>query len=312
MEFIKNLQRMKKIYALLVNIMVFCQIIFLLAIAVFSLYIFLHLLNVTWLDFINPIVEPVKAIVRFFFGSNLHGNIKEVDGELAASIILSMILAFGVLQLKIAFEYQGMKLDKQIIVEKRKLEENFNRDLNKDVQKSVVSNNTYMLGVKININPLVADSMQIYGEKPIDTEKLRTEASAKFLAAVRSINGINVAQVQDNIYITSTKFDSIDGILLTVQNIIKMLKREYSAQKAKLKARLAIECYRANTPLDQVYGVINPLLELNLGSEALCLGNFKNRYAMVKDPKCKVQVKGAYDFKNAEELIYSLVKKEEN
>lgn len=309
MDIIKNLKRLKILCKIGANIMMLIQIILVILILLLSTYAFLQLLHNNSLDFLKPLVLFAKSVVQFFFKDTIKAAQPEIDGELVVFIVLDIILAFIAAQLKAAFKVYDEQLDKKIVEEKAKVEDQFNKELSNELHRSIISCSNYMLGVLFKTSPLVADSLQIFGEDKIDLEKVEAEVNTKFVAVVQKISGIKLMREGKALLILSSKFDTIDPVLSTVQETISRLKKECKAQKVILKARLAVETYKPLTSNKKVFASIKPLLDLNLGSDALCYGNFKNRYELVKEPKFNVNVKGRYDIENVEETIYSLVKK---
>ena len=309
MDSIKNLKRLKVLCKIFANIMMLIQIILVILVLLLSTYAFLQLLHNTALDFLKPLVIFAKSVIQFFFKDTIKAAQPEIDGELVVFIVLDVIMVFVAAQLKSAFKVYDEQLDKKIVEEKAKVEERFNKELSDELHKSIASCSNYMLGVFFKTSYLVADSFQIFGENKVDLEKVEADVNSKFVAVMQKVAGIKLMREDNVILILSKKFDNIDSVLLVAQDTISRLKKECRAQKVILKARLAVETYKPLTPNKKVYASIKPLLDLNLGADALCYGNFKNRYALVTEPKFYVNVKGRYDIENSEETIYSLVKK---
>lgn len=309
MDSIKNLKRLKIVCMILANLMMIVQVVLIVLVLLFSLYSFLHLLDNTALDFMNPLVQMAKSFVKFLFGNTIKASLPEIDGEIVIFIVMDVILTFVVVQLKMALKAYQEEIDKKIVEEKAKVEVKFNRALDEELHKSIQAYSSFMLGCAFKVSPLVADSMQIYGVQAIDTKSVGLEIAARFVGAIKSVPGIKISREDGNILITSAKFENIDLVLATVLDVCKHLKKEYRSKKITIKTRLAIEAYRPMTPFEVVYKTVKPLLELNLGNDALCYGNVKSRYAMVENPVFNIEVKGKYDIDDSEETIYSLVKK---
>ena len=309
MDIIKNLKRLKIICKICSNIMMLLQIILVILVLLLSTYAFFFFFHSTALDFLKPLVMFAKSVIQFFFKDTIKASQPEIDGELVVFIVLDIILVFVAAQLKTAFKVYDEQLDKRIVEEKAKVEEQFNKNLSNELHRSIVSCSNYMLGVLFKTSPLVADSLQIFGEEKIDLEKVKADVEAKFIASVRNLKGIKLLREGDVLLILSSNFNTLDLVLSTVQEAIAKLKKEAKAIKVILKARMAIETYKPMTPNKKVFASIKPLLDLNLGADALCYGNFKNRYELVKEPQFTVYVKGRYDIENTEETIYALMKK---
>ncbi len=310
MNKVKNLKRLKLLCNISANIMMVCQIIFIILLLLCSVYGFLLLFDNHSLDFMAPVVEYAKGLIRFLFGENIKSSQAKIDGELILFIILDGIIVFVFSQLKTAFQRCTEQLDKKIVEEKAKEEVQFNKDLQSDLQRNISSYNHFMLGFAFTVSPYSADALQIYGVEKLDVPKIEEEVILKFYNAAKALPNVKVSREDKILLITSSHFDGIDSVIDAVQAIIIQLKKEYRMQRVALKTKLAIDAYKSMTPLKKVYELVKPLLDLNLSSGILCYGNFKNRYDLIKDSKYAVYVKGKYDIAHTEETIWAMVKKD--
>ena len=309
MNKVKSYKQQKDILLIWINVAMVVQILLVVLILLLSLHAFLLLLNNHLFDFMNPVVAFAKDFIKFFFGNTIKGSRPEVDGELVAFIFVVAFVVFIVAQLKIATKITCDKLDKKIVEEKRIEEERVNRELQAELQKNISSNSSFMLALAFNVVPLTVDSMQIYGEKPIDSEKYETEIRAKLITAFKTISGAMVSKSNDSLILVCHDFNKIDAVLSSVQGIVQTLKKEYRPQKAVLKVRYSIDCFKLSTPAGTVYKGLISLLGLNKPNEILCYGNFNNRYKLVKESQYSIYVNGQYELNGKEETVWALVKK---
>ena len=310
MDFVKNLRRLKVLCLLLSNLMMVIQIVLIVLVLLLSSYAFLQLLNSTALDFLYPVVAFAKSFVQYFFGNTIKASQPEIDGELVLFIVIDIIVIFVVSQLKVALKSYNEQLDKKIVEEKAKIEVKFNKALDDELHRSIASYSNFMLAFNFNVCPLVADAIQIYGVEKIDEVKVEAEISQKIVNHIKSIPGVKLSRKGKDFLVTSSNFKDFDKIIDSIYDLFAKLRKAYRAQKVVVKSRFAVETYKPLTPSSKVYAAVKPLLDLNIGHDALCYGNFKNRYAMLKDPSYTVQVKGKYDIDDVEETIYCLVKKD--
>lgn len=310
MDFVKNLRRLKVLCLLLSNLMMVIQIVLIVLVLLLSSYAFLQLLNSTALDFLYPVVVFAKSFVQYFFGNTIKAAQPEIDGELVLFIVLDIILIFVVSQLKVALKSYNEQLDKKIVEEKAKIEVKFNKALDDELHRSIASYSNFMLAFNFTVAPLVSDSIQIYGLEKPDVEKIEAEISKKIVDYLKLFSGVKLMKKDKDFIVTSSNFKDFDKIIDSIYDLFAKLRKAYRAQKVVVKSRFAVETYKPLTPSSKVYAAVKPLLDLNIGHDALCYGNFKNRYAMLKDPSYTVQVKGKYDIDDVEETIYCLVKKD--
>lgn len=309
MNKVKSYKQQKQMLLVFANIAMVVQILLVVLILFLSLHAFLLLLNNHMFDFMNPVVAFAKDFIKFFFGNSIKASRPEIDGELVAFIFVTAFVVFVVAQLKIAAKITCDKLDKKIVEEKRMEEERINKELQRELQKDISSNSSFMLGFAFKAVPLIVDSMQIYGEKPIDAEKYETEVRAKLIAAFKTITGVMVSKSNDTLILVCHDFNKIDSVLTSVQGIVQGLKKEYRMQKVVLKVRYAIDCFKPSTPAGTIFKGLVPLLGLNKPNEILCYGNFNNRYKLIKEPQYTIYVNGQYEFNGKEETVWALVKK---
>lgn len=309
MNKVKSYKRQKDILLVGANVAMVVQILLVVLILFLSLHAFLLLLNNHMFDFMNPVVVFAKDFIKFFFGDSIKASRPEIDGELVAFIFVVAFVVFVVAQLKIAAKITCDKLDKKIIEEKRIEEEKINRELQLELKKDISSNSSFMLAFAFKVVPLIVDSMKIYGEQPIDSEKFETEIRAKFIAAFKTVQGVMVSKSNDSLILVCHDFNKIDSVLTSVQGIVQGLKKEYRPQKAVLKVCYAIDCFKPSTQVANIYKGLVPLLGLNKPNEILCYGNFNNRYKLVKEPQYTIYVNGQYELNGKEDTVWALVKK---
>lgn len=310
MDIVKNLRRLKVLCLLLSNLMMVIQIVLIVLVLLLSSYAFLQLLNSTALDFLYPVVGFAKSFVQFFFGNTIKASQPEIDGELVLFIVIDIIVIFVVSQLKVALKSYDEQIDKKIVDEKEKIEIKFNQALDDELHRSIASYSNFMLAFNFTVAPLVSDSIQIYGLEKPDVEKIEAEISKKIVDYLKLFSGVKLMKKDKDFIVISSHFNDFDKVLDSVIVMMNNFKKTYRAHKVVVKSRYAVETYKPLTPTGKVYDAVKPLLDLNIGHDALCYGNFKNRYAMLKDPSYTVQVKGKYDIANVEETIYCLVKKD--
>ena len=309
MNKVKSYKQQKQMLLVFAIIAMVVQILLVVLILFLSLHAFLLSLNNHMFDFMNPVVAFAKDFVKFFFGNIIKASRPEIDGELVAFIFVTAFVVFVVAQLKIAAKITCDKLDKKIVEEKRIEEERINKELQRELQKDISSNSSFMLAFAFKAVPLIVDSMQIYGEKPIDAEKYETEVRAKLIAAFKTITGVMVSKSNDTLILVCHDFNKIDSVLTSVQGIVQGLKKEYRTQKVVLKVRYAIDCFKPSAPAGTIFKGLVPLLGLNKPNEILCYGNFNNRYKLIKEPQYTIYVNGQYEFNGKEETVWALVKK---
>ena len=225
--------------------------------------------------------------------------------------MLCMLLAFFVVQLKMACNTYSKTLDKQIVYARSKEEKEFNQKLEEDVHKGLMRQHNYLLAIQIRVKSLFKESLTAETHSAEVIYKYKMEALKNFLSQLKTLNGVNVSQDGDIILINSEDINNIDRIVSAIWKISDQIKADLRTHKIGFRARLAVDAYSSYKSLEWVYKQIRPLLGLNTNNEVLCFGNFRNRYELLDNPQHMIVVKGQYKLNSDnDETIWSLVKKD--
>ena len=101
--------------------------------------------------------------------------------------------------------------------------------------------------------------------------------------------------------------DSVDKIILDIENIVKDLKQIFKEKKWLIESLICVDSYSREGETMRKAEKLEILLNLSLKDKVVCLSTFKERYSLMKRPKHVLQEQGIYKIKDDEE-VYILKK----
>ena len=309
-ENVKNLERFKKVIKFIAHVCTLSQIIILLMVFICMLYIACGVFEIHLLDFTKPFIEFTKSITVFFFGETIHSNTPDVDGKIVLFVLVNMLLAFFVSQLKIACLSFVKKIDKRIVDAKNAIEKQFNETLQAKMRQDTMAQSHFIIAIQFHLRFLMADGFGITAPTEEEMEKTKYDIISKFFEQIKMMPDLRFTKDGEILLISSGDIKNVDTVMNRIWDIFDTIKAEYKAQKFGVRIRAAIQSYRSTDSANAAYRKIRPLLDLNAVNEMLCFGNFRNRYELIPDNNYIVAIKGKYDLKTGtEESVWYLVKK---
>ena len=305
---VKTLNRIKKGVTILSQIFMLCQIIFVIIVLLCSLYLFLGLLKSHAFDFLTPFIAFAKSFIHTVFGSAIKSTQPEIDGEIVLYVFINIFLVFVFAQMKLACKRYVETVDKQIVQERLKEEEAFNRELESELQRDLLAQKNFILLVRLKARPIVRDTVKSSMVPKEEIEKANNDIISKFFEEIKALPGLSFSKDGDILLISSSKFELFENTVTKVFELIDTLKSDYRAKKILLRSRMAADVYKSNVSVKDAYKNIRPLIDLNANNEILCFGNFNNRYKLIKNPKFRIYIKGQYDINSQNETVWALVK----
>lgn len=304
----KHLQRLKTLLTFSGHILTLIQIISIILILLVSLYWFFELTEIHTLDFMIPFIDAIKTSMQARFGEQLQKGQAGLDGSLFIFIAISGLVVYIISQMKVFVTHYDKVLAKNIVKTKQKEEDEFNKQLIIEKQRTMMQYKNIVVLVNITLKSLLKDMYQTEN----DTKKIdkRQEAASivSFYNMMKTVSGCNFSKDGNTLIITTKNFDLVDAILLKINETLDILRREYKTKKIALNTNMAIDVYTDKVLLKDVYSDLKTLLKLNMPNEILCYGNFCNLYELKKNPQFEAYLKGTYDI-TEDENIWAIVKK---
>ena len=307
---VKNMETLKKIVNIFYNICMILQIIIFTLIFICILYIIFGVFNNNMLDFLTPLMEGIKSFIISTFGTSIKESQDGIDGRLVLFILTGFLTSFFVIQLKMACELYSKKIDKKIIQIKENEEYKMNIELQSNMERRVAKQTSFLIAVQFRTKSLFKESYtsELHTEEDIVNSK--NEAVNKFVKQMSDNHGIHLSKDGDILILYSDNINNVDDIVNKIQKVLNQIKAELKLKNIGIRAKIAIDSYITGTPVKTVYGKIKHLLDITSNNEILCLGNFKNRYNLIRNCQYVISIKGRYALNgNEEETVYNLMKK---
>ena len=308
---VKSMETLKKAVNITGHICMLLQIIILTLVFICTLYIIFGILNNSSLEFLTPFMEQIKTFVISIFGDSIKESQDGIDGRLVLFILAGMLLAFFVIQLRMACGTYSKVVDQKIVEARQKEENEFNKHLAENLHKNITSQKNFLLAIQIRIKSLYRESLTTEVHTDEDLAKYKDEAINKFVQQIRTTEGITLSGDGEIILISANDVEILDGVVTRIWNIANKLKAEYRNVKIGFRAKVAVDVYSSEQRIKDVFKLIRPLLDLNATNEVLCFGNFRNRYQMLPEQGYNIIVKGQYELGGeGDETVWSMVKKD--
>lgn len=304
----KGLENIKKISKIFEHLVTLIQIVLIIIILMVSLFWLFELMEVNTFDFMIPLIDQIKALMRANFGAELQKGQAGLDGSLFIFIAILGLSIYVIAQVKTFLKHYDKILAKQIVVAKQNAEDAFNTQLAIEKKHTLLNYKNIVILVKVSLKSLLRDMYQTENDSKKIDKRLEDAALVGFYNMMKTLPGCGFSKDGQTLIITAKRFESVDMILLKINEALETLKNEYKTKKVAFNANMAIDVYTDNVLLKDVYADLKTLLTLNMPNEILCYGNFCNRYELMKNQLFEAYLKGTYDITD-DENIWALVKK---
>lgn len=297
-----------KILKFIINILFVVQIALMITVFLTATYWFLDLINVNAFDFVKPLAELITSFMRLFYKQDVNIGGVFLDG----SLLLFDIMAIALVVALAKFKYHIIRtIDSLNILIREcqdKQEIEFNKSLQKEVEKKVKKSNNVAILIQFKAQNMLVDSC--WGGKDENEIKEKEEEAFKiFYASIKNLEGCKFAKTDNKMLILSENFDNIDHILNYIELVINRIRINMKKKKWLLISLVATDVYEDKSAFKtEIYPMLEKLLALNIKNEPVCLSSFCMRYELISQSMFKPFLRGKYNF-GTECNVWSLVKK---
>lgn len=291
----------KKIFSVLVDLLGLAQITLVFFAFFTVLYWILDITKVTIFQGLDPFFNSILDFVHQFYNSPLHVDDVTVDFSFMI-FSLSMLLIVWALKPTIEF-IQRLEVKYDIMYRnfKKQSEALFNSNLERAYVGMENRNKKFLILMKfVAVEADVEMSYQAKGEDEINAAQ--HEALNDFARGYMSRDIVQKKIVEGSLLLYFNDFSKIDSVLDDIQNHIVNLKSRFRKNKWIINAIVGVEIYAEDTEIMDKYKKLRIVLKINNKHEILCLGSFKQRYLLVKDPKYALECKGVYNIDGNEDV----------
>ena len=306
----KNFEKLKKFVQIIENIATGCQIVVLILVLLCGVHIIMSVFEWHALDALEPFFEIIRNFVTDMFGKSIDKNLDGVDGREVLFVLLGILVAYFLQQLKMGLDSTVKSVQRKIIQEKERVETEFNEELKQNFVDDILKQDSFVLAFQLKVKWLVRESIGEIPPSEEEQDKVKIEAISRYYNRIKNISELKFSKDGEILIMASNNIENIDSILNQLWENISALKAEYKEKKYGLRIKMLIDSYKQSRPINAVYKNISPLFNLNANNEILCLGNFKNRYELIKNTGYFIAVKGKYDMPDGQgETVWTLIKK---
>jgi len=270
-------------------------------------YWFLDLLGIFYFDFVAPLAGAIISFMHTFYRREIEFGGVSFDGSLLLFDLISICIVFCLTKLKIylyrAMEYVQYSIDKCL----SEIENDFNSDLQKDLEKNIMKMNNVAVLVEFSAKSQMIDT-KWGGDPEAGVKEKENEAFKEFYEAIKTFPHCKFAKTDNKMIILLNDFNQVDKFLQYIDGAINEIRINMKKERWLLSSYVAIEVYDKNKEFKEVYPTVQKLLMLRLQGEALCYGNFKLRYEMEPIREYELIMRGNYTLTDTEN-VWSLVRK---
>ena len=289
------------------NLLFIIQIVLMILVFLTASYWFFDLLNSDLFSFAQPLVTSIENFVKMFHQQDIEVGGVYVDGTL---LLFDFIAVIAVILLAKSKYYLFRLMDEVndlIRGCKQKIENQFNAQLQSEVEESIKKSNNTAILVEFKVKSMVSYSIDKDLQGQVADKQ--DEAFKVFYNVMKSVSGCKFAKSGDKLLIFCSDFNNIDNVLSFINNVVNRLRQNFKTKKWNLTSYISMQVYDDKTDFKQdVYPVLDKLLTIRHKNEAVCLGNFCLRYKLNKEQLFTPFLKGSYDIFGDTE-VWSLVKK---
>jgi len=292
----------KKIFSVLVDLLGLTQISLVFLAFATILYWILTIVGVAFVKGLDPFFNSVLDFVHQFYNRPVQVENVTLDFSF---LIFALLLLSIVWALKPTIEFiqdLEVKYDKMYKDFKKQAETLFNINLERAYVGMENKNKKFLVLIKFTAEE--ADIEMSYNAKGEDEiNAAQHEALTEFAKGYSSKDNVQKKFVESSLLLYFNDFEKIDPVISELRNTTAHLKHKFSKNKWILKANIAIEIYADDTQIMDKYKKLRIMLKINNKNEMLCLGTFKQRYLLVKNPQHLLECKGVYHIDGNEDVF---------
>lgn len=271
-----------------------------------SFFIILYwILQLAGINFIKPLAsffEGIKAFTHIFYNKTAQINGAAIDFSFLISALTILLFVFGLKFIIDYIEFAERKYDSICNYLKKKKEDSFNIKLEKQYLTNEYKNNKFLVLIKFNVTDLSKDK---FFNKDISNgiEQKQKEILKEFSDGLEEKLKFQERFINEGILLYFYNFDNIDEILSIVKNNIKDLSLRYNEQQYRINFFIGVEVYADTEEIPLKVEKLIKLVKLGLANNIICLSTFKQRYALIKNPKYTVETQGVYTIIENEDIF---------
>ena len=294
---------------LFTNILFAFQIVILVLVFFTAGYCLFDLAGFSTFNFVEPLASVISEYIRMFYTKDIVLDGTFVDSSLLAFDIMGIIFIFIISKFKYYINLTNESVKNKIEEQHQKIENNFNKKLQKEFNKEINAKNRVAILIRIEMKDLNIDS--IWGKKAETSPKEKEEEAFKtYYNTVKNIEGCKFAKTGDKMLILLDDISKFDDFLSNTYNIMQRIKENMYKKKWSFLSYISTAVYSDSENFrESIYPYMEKLLNLKEKENAICLGYFQLRYTQQESKQSfSFLKKGVFEI-SGESEVWLIVKK---
>ncbi len=295
----------KALFEYLVNILKFIQIGLIFLSFFVILYWLLQLGGATYLGPVAPFFEAIKDFTHIYYQRTIQVEEATIDFSFLIASFVFLIIVWLLKFIIEDIEIVEKRYDTIYENLRKKAEKLFNIGLEQQYIIHEHKNNKFVLFIKLKATNLAKDSL-FHKDSMVGVDEKEQAVLAEFIDSLNENFKFQKRFMYEGFLLYFDKFDEIDNVVYCIENIIISIQNKYRAEKWQIRFYASVEPYSQQKELMTKAKNVLSLVKLGLTDEIVSLGTLKQRYALIKNPKCIVEGKGIYKVEIGEEEVFCI------
>lgn len=293
----------EKVFKFFVNCLQFIRV----ALIFLSFFIISYwLLQIIGLPFIQPLApffEPIKDFIHIFYSRIVKMDDATIDFSFLLAAILVLLVSLAIKLFADFLENCWKKIELMHNAFKKKHEELFNINLEKQYINQENKNNKFLMLINFSVIDLTKDQF-FTKDKDEPIEDKQRKILEDFFEMLEGNLECKEKFIKEGLLLFFKDFDSVENVFFHTENIIKVLKKQYEQKHWEVNSIVSIEAYAEDKEVSDKIETLKILNKLSFKDKIACLATFKQRYSLIKSPKYTFEDQGLYKLKENEEVFY--------
>ncbi len=295
----------KKLFKLLSDLLSFIQIT-LIFLSLFT--IFYWIFQIAGLKFIEPVAplfESIKETTHIFYQRTVNFGDAVVDFSFLVAALFMIFCSWLINFIIEYIELTEKKYDKLTLKIKKKKEEAFNAQLEKEYLMESNKNNKFLVLIKINPTNMTKDK---FYNRNLDEGVKEKEKEVLFNLLEIIDEDFNCKKniIENSVLLVFNDFNVIDKVLQSIESILAEIKNKYLEEKWGIEYSVSIDVFENETEIDSKIIKLNKLIKLGLINEIVCLSSFNEKYSSMRFRKYSLTSEGSYQMGEGNEEVFCM------
>lgn len=261
--------------------------------------------GVKFIQPVSPFFNSIKEFVHIFYSRKVNTGSAIVDFSFLVASFIMVACAWGIKTLVEYVEIAEEKYNKIVLSSKRKAEEEFNIQLEKEYLEEAYRANKFLALVKFKATNTTKDKFYNRDIYEGVNEKVK-EVIFDFFEIVDEDLNCKKSILDENILLSSDNFKNIDSFLYALNSILVELRKKYLAENWQIDFFISFDVYSNSQEIELKTKKLESMLKLGLTNEIICLASFKDRYELTKYKKYNISSVGNYQILEENEQIFCI------